>query len=173
MKMKKTNNSWFCIYTNAREEHIAFSELLRKNIELYFPRYRRTIRHARQTQSKIYPFFPRYFFALNNSNVSFSDLKRTRGLSNYIHNKDGSPVKVRQDVISYLKDQEDSDGYIRINNHRFMSGERVLITEGPLASLSSVFLTQKDDERAKIMLNFMGCEQVLSVPLDHLDRPSH
>ena len=58
------NNNWFCIYTNAREEQIAFNELLIQGLKIYFPRYRRTIRHARKSQEKIFSLFPRYFFAL-------------------------------------------------------------------------------------------------------------
>ena len=168
--MKKTNKNWFCVYTNFREEHIAFQELLLQNLHLYFPRYRQTVRHARKTQEKVYPLFPRYFFALHDSIVSFSVLKRTRGLATYIHHSDGTPVCVSQEVIDFLKAREDSHGYIRMNNQRFKSGENIQVIQGPLSSLSAVFLTQKDEERAKIMLDFMGREQILSVPLDYLDR---
>ena len=47
--MKKMNKNWLCIYTNAREEHLAFQELLMQGLNLYFPRYKRTVRHARKT----------------------------------------------------------------------------------------------------------------------------
>ena len=62
--MKKKNN-WFCIYTNARQEQLAFQELLLKDIDIYFPRYRRTVHHARKSQEKLFPLFPRYFFDIS------------------------------------------------------------------------------------------------------------
>ena len=171
-KIEKINKRWFCIYTNAREEQIAFQELLLQGLDLYFPRYKRKVNHARKSQEKIYPLFPRYFFALQNNEISLSSLKRTRGLANYIHYHDGTPVFVHQEVINFLKAREDSCGYIQLNNQRFNQGDTVVVTEGIFTRLSAVFLHQKDVERARIMLEFMGREHIVSIPLDSLDRPN-
>ena len=165
----RNNVFWFCVYTNAREENLAYKGLLLQGFDLYLPLYRRTVRHARKVKEKIYPFFPRYFFALHDTELSLSTLKRTRGVGTYIHQHDGKPVPVRQEVIDFLKSREDSNGYIRMNNQRFNKGEQVLVTQGVLNNLSAVFLTQKDEERAKILLEFMGREHNLLVPLDYLD----
>lgn len=168
----KINKTWFCIYTNAKEENMAFNELLNQGLHLYFPRYQRTVSHARKIQKKVYPLFPRYFFVFHNDTVSLSLIKRTRGLVNYIHHNDGSPVVVHQDVINFLKSREDSDGYIRINSQRFNKGDKVFVTQGIFVNLSAIFLTQSDEERARIILQFMGRDHIVPMPLNYLDRLS-
>jgi transcriptional antiterminator RfaH len=168
--MKKTDKNWFCIYTNPREENLAFNELSNKGWRLYFPRYKRTISHARKIEEKIYPFFPRYFFALNNNYFSLTSLKKTRGLANYIHYYDGTPAYVNNDVINLLKTREDQNGFIRLNCKRFNRGNKVFVIKGTFKKLSAIFLVQNDDERAKVMLEFMGREHIVPMPLDYLDR---
>ena len=164
------NNNWFCIYTKAREEQIAFNELLIQGLKVYFPRYRRTIRHARKSQEKIFSLFPRYFFALENEKVSFSSIKRTRGVADFIHNYDGSPMRVKQEIIDLIKSREDSNGYIQINNQRFNKGDQVIFTRGILSSLRAIFLKQSNSESGRIILELLGREHTLSTPLDCLDR---
>lgn len=164
------NIFWFCVYTNAREENLAYHELLHQGFDIYFPLYRRIVRHARKIHEKICPFFPRYFFALNNNTIPLSVLKRTRGVGTYIHQYDGTPVPVANKVIDLLKAREDSQGYIRMNDKRFKKGDQVIVTQGSLNNLSAIFLTQKDEERANILLKFLGREHKLSMPLDYLER---
>ena len=168
--MKKIRNNWFCIYTNANEEHIAFNELLLKGLKIYFPRYKRTIKHARRSQEKIFSLFPRYFFALENENVHFSSINRTRGVSSYLHNDDGSPITVKQEVIDFIKSREDSNGYIQLNNERFSKGDKLVLTRGIFSSLKAIFLKQCNSENARIVIEFMGREHVLPTPLEYLDR---
>ena len=168
--MKKMNNNWFCIYTNAKEEQIAFHELLNLGLDIYFPRYKRTIKHARKCHEKIFSLFPRYFFAKNSNNVSFSSIKSTRGVSDYLHNCDGSPFRVKQEVIDIIKSREDSSGFIKINNQRFTNGDNIVLTKGILTSIKAIFLNQSDSESGKILINLLGREHILPTPLDYLDR---
>ena len=72
---------------------------------------------------------------------------------------------MNQEVIDLLKAREDSHGYIRMNSKRFTPGDTVSVTQGLFANLSAVFLTQEDGERAKILLEFMGREQILPIRL--------
>ena len=168
--MKKMNNNWFCIYTNAREEQIAFHELLTQGIEIYFPRYKRIVKHARKSQEKIFSLFPRYFFALETEETSFSNIKRTRGVADYIHTYDGSPFRIKQEIIDQIKSREDPNGYIQINNKRFAKGDKVILTKGILSTLNAIFLNQSDSKSGKVLLELLGREHILSTPLDYLDR---
>jgi len=139
-------------------------------LDIYFPRYRRIVNHARKSQEKIFPLFPRYFFALENIDISFSSINRTRGVAKYIHQHDGSPVPIRQQVIDFIKSREGSCGYIQLNNQRFIKGDKIVLTNGIFTNLSAIFLNQSDEERAKIILEFLGRKHVLPMPLDYLDR---
>ena len=166
----KKNNNWFCIYTNHREELIAFNELLMKGLELYFPRYIRTVKHGRKSQEKIFSLFPRYFFALKNNEISFSSIKSTRGVSSYVHYNDGTPMRVKQELIDFIKSREDSKGYIQLNDQRFIRGDKLILTKGIFANSNAIFHNQEDATRASIVLKFMGREHILPTPLDYLDR---
>ena len=168
--MKKIRNNWFCIYTKPREELIAYNELTIKGIEIYFPRYKRIIRHARKSENKIFSLFPRYLFAHENNHFSYSLINRTRGVSNYVHYNDGSPMRVKQEIIDFIKSREDSKGYIKLNEHRFTKGDKVIFTKGIFANLRAVFQKQNDSGRANILLKFLGREHILPAPLDYLDR---
>tara|TARA_Y100000590_G_C15462936_1_gene917185 strand:+ start:341 stop:859 length:519 start_codon:yes stop_codon:yes gene_type:complete len=170
MKMSKKNNSWFCIYTNPREEQIALHELINQGLHVYFPKYIRTISHARKIQKKIFPLFPRYFFALETNEVSFSLIKRTRGVANYVHQNDGNPIRIKQEIIDFIKSRENSSGYIQINNDRFTKGDKILVTNGTFTNLSAIFLKQCGHERAKIIVELLGRENILQMPLNHIDR---
>ncbi len=171
--MNRANNKWICIYTNAREENIAFNELLKIGLNLYFPRYKKTVSHARKIIEKIYPLFPRYLFAQLSKEICFSLLKRTRGLADYMHDAYGIPTTVNNKIIHYLKNREDIEGFIQLNNDRFKKGDRITITQGYLKNIPAVFLNQSDEERVKILLELMGREHILKMPLNYIDRLSY
>tara|TARA_Y100001970_G_C14133729_1_gene803142 strand:+ start:842 stop:1348 length:507 start_codon:yes stop_codon:yes gene_type:complete len=163
-------SQWICIYTNFREENLASASLSKIGCRIYFPRYKKVINHARKKVEKILPLFPRYFFALKDKNFSLSDLNSARGLNKYISNEKGFPSSVDESVINFLKSREDSDGLIKINHKRFKTGDKIRITKGQFSSLYGIFSSENDEERAKIMMNFLGREHLLSINLNYLDR---
>ena len=60
--MTVAERQWYAVYTQARMEKWARSNLWERDFEVYLPQYSRQRRHARKTDWVSAPLFPRYLF---------------------------------------------------------------------------------------------------------------
>ena len=55
---------WYTISTITHKELKATLNLKRQNFDVYYPKYKKMIKHARKIQTVIRPLFPGYLFVL-------------------------------------------------------------------------------------------------------------
>ena len=150
-----------------RMENTVFSQISNIGLDVYLPKYKKNISHARKIIEKIYPLFPRYLFVKSFNNETFLKIKNLRGVSDYLKNKIGYPHFIKDDTIRNLKNRENSDGFI--NQDNFYKGQNILIGKGKIRNFQGSFLSNICKDNAKVLVELLGREHCIIAPRDSLD----
>ena len=94
---------WFVVNTKTHEETKAMTNLNQQGFNTYLPRYKKTRRHARRTDTVMAPLFPKYLFVEFDLGMeSWSRINSTFGVSKLI--KFGStPIPLPQKLINEIR----------------------------------------------------------------------
>ena len=149
--------SWCVIYTNQGQEFLAISELKKQNFSIYIPLMTKVVRHARKIKEIVKPFFPRYIFInLNILEDAWKKINYTKGVTKILTSEE-LPISIANEIIGELKKLEDSEGYINYNSPDFYNqGDKIEILEGPFKGKAGYYDAVSDNQKAKILLDFMG-----------------
>lgn len=163
--------AWYAVYTKARIENWARSNLWERNFEVYLPQYRKQRRHARKKDWVAVPLFPRYLFV--RADLEVGDGRRianTSGVSHLIGLGDNA-TPIRDTIISDIRDREDETGHIRLcDPSTLIPGDTVCIHSGAMRETSGIFSSTSDNDRVMILLNLMGRTIRTAVPSKHITK---
>jgi transcriptional antiterminator RfaH len=144
---------WYVVHTNPRQEDRAESNLRAWGIEIFAPK----IRECRYNQFNgkptfiIKPLFPRYIFARFKIQELLHKVRYTRGVHDIV-SFDNSPTPVSDEIITFLKEQINEDGFVELSSE-IKSGDKVQIESGPLKDFTCIFEREMNDsDRVKILL---------------------
>ena len=71
------------------------------------------------------------------------------------------------DIITEIKARQDERGMVKLHaGCPFKAGDRVKIIDGPLNDLEGLFECPTDEDRVTVLLNLMGREVKVRVPLE-------
>lgn len=144
--------NWYAIYTKQKQEDRVEENLSRASIELFNPKLKRKKLIRGKYEQVIQPFFPCYLFAKFEPEKQYHMIKYTRGVRGIIGNP-GSPWPVDEEIIEIIRSRMNEDGVIVIR-HDIKVGDKVEITEGPLAGFVGIFEREmKDRDRVIVLLN--------------------
>ncbi|HET9285716.1 MAG TPA: transcription termination/antitermination NusG family protein [Candidatus Angelobacter sp.] len=145
--------AWIVVMTKPNSEAIAVENLKRQGYGYYFPR----ILTSKGATTLVRPLFPRYIFA--QSDGTWYSLRSTRGVSYVLMNDDG-PATVSDSVIESIRSKENERGLIDLRAdkpEKFVKGEAVRATEGPLTGLDLIYEQRlSDKERVKVLADLLG-----------------
>ena len=148
---------WYVVSTKSREESKAFFNLKRQGFNAYLPKYKKTRRHARRTDTVLAPLFPKYLFVeFDLDNEKWSCINSTIGVSKLI--RFGSmPTPIPSKLVGEIQAREDAEGMISLSRYlKIKQGDEVTIITGAFSDHRGIFECQDDDERICILLNLMG-----------------
>ena len=159
--------NWCVVQTHAQSEDKAAFHLKRQGYTVFLPKYLKRRNHARRIDWVPSPMFPRYlFFALDLEAGNWWSVRFTIGVSNLI-SFDGRPASVPSEIIEEIRSRQDEKGLVKTHTGcAFKSGDRVKIIDGPLNDVEGLFESPTDNERVTILLNLMGREVKVRVPLE-------
>lgn len=156
---------WYCVQTKPQSEATARGNLQRQGFECLLPRLRRTVLRSGRRRTVLEPLFPRYLFLCADPDVtSLAPVRSTRGVVGLVRTA-GLPATVPYEFIQSLRADVDSDGVITLPERRLHPGERITITDGPLAGLKGLYAKPQGDERALVLLEILGGTQGVTLPL--------
>ncbi|MGE4280784.1 MAG: transcriptional activator RfaH [Magnetospirillum sp.] len=157
--------NWVAVWTHPNGEFKAEQHLLAQGFDVYLPRYQRQRRHARRVQTVIRPFFPRYLFCRpTKDSHGLRSIISTRGVARLVGHGE-SPDWVSDQVIDALRAREDENGLMSPTTG-LNAGQKVTLAGHP--NLDLVFECADDGERAILLLDFLGTQTRVRVPLDRL-----
>lgn len=160
---------WYVVHTHPRQEDRVESNFRMWELETFLPRWRdrRLNRFSDNISYVVKPLFPRYIFVRFRLSEAYNRIRFTRGVHNLVTFGD-RPCPVEDEILDLIRSQVGANGLVKIGSDRpakigpeFKSGDKVIITEGPLKRLSGIFegvLT--DAERVAILLDSVSFQQI-------------
>jgi transcriptional antiterminator RfaH len=165
--MSETNeNFWFCLKSKPRQEAVAVRNLRAVGeIEIFFPRIRRTRRGHEKNKEVIEPLFPGYIFVKFNPEDSQGTVKSTRGVLHLV-SKGGKAVDVDNKVIDELK-ALGPEGILSILDEELKVGAKIKVIRGIFAgSEGEVLKLATPQKRIAVLLTLLGAQQSVEMPMD-------
>jgi transcriptional antiterminator RfaH len=151
------NSNWYVVQTHPHTENKAAAHLVRQGFATYLPRYLKRRRHARRVELVAAPLFPRYMFvAIDVATQRWRAIQSTIGVAGLVRNGD-APATVPLEVISELKQREDSRGFIQFDaKPRFAAGDKIRVVDGAFFDCFGFFERSGDQDRVSILLDLLG-----------------
>ena len=162
METDKSNKLvWICVRTQPQRETFAQGHLARTGLEIYCPRHRRWVSHARRRELVMRPLFPNYLFAGSDRGLeALGHVRRTPGVAS-LAARDLAGAVVPDAVIACLRARESGSGFVELK--QFRPGEAVKITGGPFQGVEAIFQEKRDDRRSSILLSLLGRQHSVGV----------
>ena len=149
---------WFLLKTKPRNEERVLCHIKMANYHCFLPTYWKTSLWGRKREKK--PLFPGYIFVHARLKRDYHKLRYTRGVTSFVK-FGGCPVPVPEEVIEGLHSRMHDDGTVKMISKPLKKGDRVKISEGPLAGFEGIFLESlKDGERVALLLNGLNSMRV-------------
>ena len=155
--MKKQTSKWLLVYTKAKEEQRAKTNLENQGFQTFLPMIA-FVKMNRSKSTTVEPMFPRYLFIkLNLEKDNWTLIKSTRGVSHIVVFGQRFAEMPHQ-VIEHLKLGADENHIFRqaITRQEFQKGDKLVIEKGVFKDKEATFLSKKSKERVKILLRFVN-----------------
>lgn len=160
--------TWYVAHTQPRGEEIARLHLERQGFDVFLPRCRKRVRHARRESEVSAPLFPRYLFVgFDPERQRWRSVNGTHGISYLICDKD-RPLPVADEVVKGLMARCDDEGFVPLLGQSFAPGERLRIGSGPLAEQIGEFQHVDEQQRVTLLLQLLGRPVLVKVSAEVL-----
>ena len=169
--MSSPSRQWYAVYTQARMEMWARSNLWERGFEVYLPQYRRERRHARKTDWVSAPLFPRYLFVAADPKAGQRrSINSAPGVISMVSFGE-RPATVSDVLDQGIMAREDEHGHVQLVDPNTLSpGDQVRLHSGAMADHIGLYERRGDGERVVILLNLLGREVRVKVPSDSIAR---
>jgi transcriptional antiterminator RfaH len=165
--MQASSDSWNLIFCRPNGEERAASHLERQNISAYLPRYR-TI------AGTLKPLFPRYLFAKLNPGDHHKVERETVGISGLVR----VGARFAELPYSWIEVLQ-RDEAMELNDEKrvahmetFPKDAQLRIINGPFSGITGRFLAMQPHQRVLVMLNMLGAQRPVGVPIDEVEQIS-
>jgi transcriptional antiterminator RfaH len=156
---------WYVVHTQPQCERRAELNLRRQGFATYLPRYLRSRRHARKTETVARPLFPRYLFvALDMAKDRWRAIHSTFGVSQLVLAGD-EPAPVPDGIVEEIQAREREDGFVALGLAAGLGpGSEVRLVDSVFANYQGVIERIADDRRVAVLLELLGREVRVFVP---------
>jgi transcriptional antiterminator RfaH len=161
--------AWFCVKSKPRQEAVAARNLRALgDVELIFPRVRRTRRGHDRNREVVEPLFPGYVFVRFDPAETQGSVRSTRGVLHLVE-KEGKPVRVDDAVIAELL-ALGPDAILSALDGELPVGAKVRIVRGIFAgSEGEVLRLATPEKRIAVLLALLGSEQPVELDADDVE----
>ena len=155
---------WYVVNTQPQKEERAREHLLHQGFDVYLPRWRKRRSHARRIEWVPTALFPRYLFVGFDIEITrWRAIHSTIGVSHLVCNA-GLPLPLPNGIVEDIRARETDGGLIEIKP-AFCPNQPVIVGEGPFLDQIGLFEHMNDDARVTILLNLLGREVRVRVPV--------
>jgi len=152
---KVAGERWYVAQTQPRAESCAVAHLERQSYIVFCPRYRKTVRHARNATSVLAPFFPNYLFLrFDPVHDAWRAVNGTRGVVRLV-SQGKTPQPLPHGVVEDLLARTHAGGVMDWAP-TFKIGQAVRIAEGPFADFVGKLEHLDAAGRVCVLLDLLG-----------------
>jgi len=153
------------VHAKPHEEDRAALNLRRQAYEVYCPRTRKVVRHARKVTQHVSSLFPGYLFVrLDLSCDHWRSVNGTRGVVKLVTFQD-IPAAVPVGIVEALQSRTDLDGAIMWSSC-LKEGQQVEVADGPFAGLIGTLQDLSGADRVCVLLNLLGRSVAVTLRAD-------
>ena len=146
---------WYVVHTQPCSEDRASMRLNAQGYDVFCPRLRKTVRHARKSENKLVPLFPGYLFLrLDISRDRWRAVNGTRGVIRLLTQGD-VPQAVPAGIVEELRSHVDAHDAL-VWTPPLNIGQRVRITEGPFEDFVGTLQRLEGTDRVLVLLDLLG-----------------
>ena len=161
-------DKWYVIQAKPRQEAIACENLKRQGFYCFYPRIRQRKRRHGKIAQLLEAYFPGYLFIrLDMALDDISSIRSTIGVSRLVKIGDMA-VPVPGAIMQQLFLRFDHEAIFDSTTTSFSKGQRVSVDEGILSSTEALFESFKGEERAFVLMNILGRQTRVSMPMASL-----
>ena len=157
--------SWYVIHSKPNREDFLYSQLLCRNLKVFYPRL--SVNPVNPRARKVKPFFPGYLFVnVNLEEYSLSRLCYIPG-ANRLVSFNGEPALVSDQVIAGIeKNVQWINNATESENRGLKPGDPVIIQGGPFDGYNAIFDAALDGcERVRLLVALLRNQHVrIQVP---------
>ena len=158
---------WFVAQTLQHREKLAQRHLWQQGFQSFFPRFSKTVRHARKLQDVVAPVFRGYIFVIfDPERDQWRSINGTLGIARLI-TAESRPIPVPAGVVEALVGALDSSGLVLLGAD-LKPGDAVRIIAGPFAGGLGKLERLDAKRRVRVLLNIMGGQAPLVIDRAHL-----
>lgn len=141
----------------SKQDAVAEAHLKRQGFEVFIPRTRETVSHARRKLVRNAPLFPGYgFVRLNPERDRWRSINGTIGVLSLLIG-DALPIPVPEGIVEELIRCSDPEGIVDLTRG-FEVGETVKIKFGPFSGITGTLAALNAKGRVEVLLKFLGTE---------------
>ena len=145
---------WYCIHVKpTKEDNVCHLLENLSEVEIFSPKIQ--IRKFLRSKPRmvVESLFPGYVFVKINVTRYARMIRYTRGVRRIVGDHTGHPWTVDEAIIECIRSLA-NQGFVDLESPEFSAGDTVRITDGPLAGLQGIFLSQMNaTERVIVLLN--------------------
>jgi transcriptional antiterminator RfaH len=158
---------WYVTQMLQHREKVAQLHLRQQGFRSFFPRFRKTVRHARKLQDVVVPVFRGYIFVIFDAErARWRSINGTLGVARLL-TADSQPIPVPAGVVEALIGALDSSGLVLLGAD-LKPGVAVKIVAGPFAGGLGVLERLDAKGRVRVLLNILGGQAPLVIDRAHL-----
>jgi len=163
--------SWYVAVSKPRREDDARRGLEEQDYMVFLPLCKVERRHAGKVDDVVVPLYPRYMFVGLNDRQSIRPIENTRGVAFVMRSASGNAIRVPEMVVRKIHDRMGEAGYIDMRSPamKWLPGQHLRITDGPMAGHIGKFLAECSKERVKVLLSFLGAPLAAEVQAKALE----
>lgn len=171
MRPVEESKLWYLARLKPNCAQIAKRNLERQGFEVFVPLERQSRRRGSQFIDIERPFFPGYLFVSDlTDSAHWRTIRSTYGIAQLV--SFGSiPATVPTEIISQLKASCDKNSVIR-SREALTRGDNVRISAGPFVDFVGRVERLNPDQRAWILLDILGKQTRVALPLSELQLTS-
>ena len=156
------DKSWFVLRTKPRSENKVYGQILKKEIEVFYPVIP-TIRIWSDRKKKVLmPMFPGYLFVYGDEEERYSAISNTVGAMGYLMYLK-RPAIITQTEIDNIKLSLKEPERVRIDKFTIQKGDFVEITSGPFTGLKGFVIELRGTY--KIVVNIIELNTSINIEL--------
>ncbi len=159
---------WYVVRSKPRQEQVALENLQRQDYQCFYPRLRTMKRVRGKRQPSIEALFPGYLFIqVDLDTTNTAPIRSTRGVTGLVmFGKDIRPIS--DEIIAAIKQRTDDLDIIDDEQADFEPGQQVRIESGAMQGMEAIFQEKSGQDRAILLLNLLGAERTVVVPISDL-----